>query len=78
MASYDVVIAGGGVNGLACGATLAREGLSVCVIERNAWVGGGAVTIIASGLSSPSNLALDDTSVYWVSEGDGNVMKAPK
>jgi len=44
MASYDVVIAGGGVNGLACAATLAREGLSVCVIERNAWVGGGAVT----------------------------------
>jgi phytoene dehydrogenase-like protein len=44
MAAFDVVVAGGGVNGLACAATLAREGLSVCVVERNPWVGGGAVT----------------------------------
>jgi phytoene dehydrogenase-like protein len=44
MSTFDVVVAGGGVNGLACAATLAREGLSVCVVERNAWVGGGAVT----------------------------------
>lgn len=44
MARFDVVIAGGGVNGLACAATLARAGLSVCVVERNPWVGGGAVT----------------------------------
>lgn len=42
--TFDVVIAGGGVNGLACAATLARENLSVCVVERNPWVGGGAVT----------------------------------
>ena len=41
---FDVVIAGGGVNGLACAATLARKGLNVCVVERNPWVGGGAVT----------------------------------
>ena len=44
MEAFDVAIAGGGVNGLACAATLAREGLSVCVVERNAWVGGGAIT----------------------------------
>jgi phytoene dehydrogenase-like protein len=44
MTVFDVAIAGGGVNGLACAATLAREGLSVCVVERNPWVGGGAVT----------------------------------
>lgn len=44
MADFDVVIAGGGVNGLACAATLARSGLAVCVVERNPWVGGGAVT----------------------------------
>lgn len=42
--SYDVVIAGAGVNGLACGAVLARAGLSVCVVERNPWVGGGSIT----------------------------------
>ncbi len=44
MSEFDVVVLGAGVNGLACAATLAREGLSVCVLERNDWVGGGAVT----------------------------------
>ena len=44
MTAFDVVVAGAGVNGLACAATLAREGLAVCVVERNTWVGGGAVT----------------------------------
>ena len=44
VSDFDVVIAGGGVNALACAATLARHGLSVCVVERNANVGGGAIT----------------------------------
>lgn len=44
MSEFDIVVAGAGVNGLACAAVLAREGLSVCVLERNPWVGGGAVT----------------------------------
>ncbi|ABQ68059.1 FAD dependent oxidoreductase [Rhizorhabdus wittichii RW1] len=44
MSDFDVVIAGGGVNALACAATLARWNLSVCVVERNANVGGGAIT----------------------------------
>ncbi|MDD9797599.1 MAG: NAD(P)/FAD-dependent oxidoreductase [Alphaproteobacteria bacterium] len=41
---YDIVIAGAGVNGLACACLLAKEGLRVCVIERNKEVGGGAIT----------------------------------
>lgn len=44
MSDYDVVIAGGGHNGLACGAVLANAGLTVLVAERNPWVGGGTVT----------------------------------
>lgn len=44
MSTYDVVVAGGGVNGLACAAVLARAGQSVCVVERNPWLGGGAIT----------------------------------
>jgi phytoene dehydrogenase-like protein len=44
MADYDVVIAGGGHNGLACGAVLAKEGLKVLVAERSQWLGGGVVT----------------------------------
>jgi phytoene dehydrogenase-like protein len=41
---FDVIVAGAGVNGLSCASLLARNGLSVCVVERNPWVGGGAVT----------------------------------
>jgi phytoene dehydrogenase-like protein len=41
---YDVIVVGGGVNGLACSSVLARAGIKVCVLERNPWVGGGAVT----------------------------------
>ena len=44
MDEFDIVIAGAGVNGLSCGALLAHHGLSVCVVERNPWIGGGAVT----------------------------------
>ncbi|MBT6532392.1 MAG: NAD(P)-binding protein, partial [Marinovum sp.] len=41
---FDIVLAGGGHNSLACGAWLARSGLKVCVIERNPWIGGGCIT----------------------------------
>ncbi len=44
MADYDVVIAGGGHNALACGALLTKHGLKVLVAERNDYVGGGTVT----------------------------------
>ena len=43
-AGYDVVIVGGGHNGLVCAAYLAAGGLSVCVLERRGVVGGAAVT----------------------------------
>jgi phytoene dehydrogenase-like protein len=43
-ASTDVVIIGGGHNGLACAAYLAGAGLSVVVLEKNAVVGGAALT----------------------------------
>src|ERR1700757_816518 len=42
--SYDVVIIGGGHNGLTCAAYLGMAGLKVKVIERRAVVGGAAVT----------------------------------
>lgn len=40
----DVVIVGGGHNGLVCAAYLARAGLDVLVLERRELVGGAAVT----------------------------------
>ncbi len=44
MPDYDVIVAGGGHNGLACAAILASEGLSVLVVERNPWLGGCVIT----------------------------------
>src|SRR5947209_1887189 len=41
---YDVVVLGGGHNGLVCAAYLARAGLKVLVVERRHVVGGAAVT----------------------------------
>ncbi|MCL4745109.1 MAG: NAD(P)/FAD-dependent oxidoreductase [Burkholderiaceae bacterium] len=41
---YDVIIAGAGHNALTCGAMLSKMGLKVILFEKNAWIGGGAVT----------------------------------
>lgn len=41
---FDVVIIGGGPNGLIAGAYLSKAGLSVCVVERRFECGGGLAT----------------------------------
>src|SRR5881394_1572671 len=44
MKAYDVIIVGGGHNGLACAAYLARAGRKVLVLERRERVGGAAMS----------------------------------
>ncbi len=42
--SYDAIIAGAGHNGLVAACYLARAGMKVCVVEKNDWIGGAAVS----------------------------------
>ena len=42
--SYDVVIVGGGHNGLVSAAYLAKAGKSVLVLERNDYIGGATTS----------------------------------
>src|SRR5207248_9527260 len=44
MSGYDAIIVGAGPNGLSAAIELARNGLSVCVFEAQAAIGGGART----------------------------------
>src|SRR6266542_691705 len=44
MNSYDIIIIGGGHNGLVAACYLARAGLKTLIVERREIVGGGAVT----------------------------------
>lgn len=47
----DVVVVGGGHNGLICAAYLARAGLDVCVVEKNATCGGALFSTTRAGVT---------------------------
>ena len=42
--TYDAIIVGAGHNGLVTACYLARAGMKVCVVEKNDWIGGAAVS----------------------------------
>ncbi len=44
MKTFDIIIIGSGLGGLAAGAKLAKEGKKVCIIEQHNIVGGCATT----------------------------------
>ncbi len=47
--TYDIVVIGGGPNGLLSAGYLAKAGLSVLVLERRHEMGGGAATEEVTG-----------------------------
>jgi len=53
MSSYDAVIIGSGINSLVCAAAMARRGRKVCVLEREAVLGG---CIRTEALTAPGYL----------------------
>ncbi|MBC8033800.1 MAG: NAD(P)/FAD-dependent oxidoreductase [Chitinophagaceae bacterium] len=46
MDNFDVIIIGSGMGGLACGDLLSREGLKICIIEKNKQLGGCLQTYV--------------------------------
>ena len=42
MKKYDLIVAGGGLSGVAAGVCAAREGAKTLIIEKNANLGGAA------------------------------------
>ena len=49
MADFDVIVIGAGLGGLTTAALLAKEGLHVCVLEKNTRLGGYAVNYTSHG-----------------------------
>jgi len=56
---YDIVIIGSGLGGLACAVMLAKEGKSVCVLEKNIQYGGNLQTFVR-------NRSIFDTGVHYL------------
>ncbi len=48
---YDVIIAGSGLGGLLCGYILAKEGMRVCILEKNQQAGGCLQTFSRQGVN---------------------------
>jgi len=65
---YDVVIIGAGLGGLLCGAILSKEGMKVCILEKNEQIGGSLQTFRREGLSL-------DTGIHYLGAlGKGQIL----
>ncbi len=68
MPKYDVVIIGSGYGGLVCGYILAKEGYSVCILEKERQIGGCLQTFVRNG-------CIFDTGMHYVgSMNEGQVL----
>jgi hypothetical protein len=59
---YDVVVAGGGIGGIAAAIQAARMGASVLVVEPSDWIGGQAT---AAGVSTMDDLSRQSSGLYF-------------
>ena len=59
MSRYDVVVIGSGMGGLTCAAMLAKEGMKVCVVEKNHRPGGCLQSFRRGG-------GIPDTGIHYV------------
>ncbi len=48
---YDVIVVGAGFGGSACAGLLARRGLDVLLVEKNARAGGKAMSLSKNGFT---------------------------
>lgn len=65
---YDVVVIGSGLGGLQCGSLLSKEGLKVCVLEKNDRIGGMIQSFVRDGVAFNTGLN------YTESLGEGEVL----
>ena len=56
--NYELVVVGGGIGGLTTAALMAARGVSVCVLERNSYVGGCAANVAHLGYEFEPTYAL--------------------
>ena len=61
MSKYDVIIIGGGHNGLVCASYLSKKGYKILIIEKNEKLGG--LANCASSLNGFSSKILDDLKI---------------
>lgn len=69
MIRYDVVIIGSGLGGLECAAILSKEGMNVCVLEKNTIFGGCLQSFKRSG-------QILDTGIHYIGSMDeGQILR---
>ncbi|MBQ9566116.1 MAG: FAD-dependent oxidoreductase, partial [Synergistaceae bacterium] len=59
--NYDIVVAGGGMGGIAAAIQAARLGVSVLVVEPSGWIGGQAT---AAGVSTMDDMSRIKSGIY--------------
>ena len=57
--NYDAIIIGSGLGGLLCGYILSREGMHVCILEKNSKPGGALQTFRRKGIEF-------DTGIHYI------------